>query len=262
MGNKYVTGIVVLITTMSILSGCAALSPSLITEENISQLDKKNAYVIVGQKLVKDKTIKNQNTNLTHMSMALHINWDLPQSTLPASIFTNGPFFEFLLADSDSHTYRTWVLPGKMINSESRAIVFANMVASKDGFFIPFHSSLRPFNTGIAPLEKGRNTRALETFKGNAFIIDKPGVYYLGEMELTGILEMAGGLGFDKERGGLLSWNVETKAHKGQLEKYLFQKGLTDMPIHDLSNSWRELPMDKLYEYKAGEKDLPFQRLK
>ena len=54
----------------------------------------------------------------------------------------------------------------------------------------------------------------------------------------------------------------DLKTEKGLFEKYLSQKGLTDMSIYDLSNSWWELPMDKLTEYKAGEKDLPFQWVK
>lgn len=229
---------------MLLCSSCVSLSSQVKSEEKITQLEPNNAYIVIGQKISKG--------NLRRMSIALFANDKIVKSKgiqLPNSKFAGpqlgGRFHNiFIIADSENHAYTFWKIPIDL-SSGTNCLLFLQSVSSEKAHFVPKVGPLSGYafrtGTNFVPLEYG----AYDVFWGSSFLAGKPGVYYLGEISISGYI------GQEKEhrnwKGSYktvdLNWTIDKSANLNKVKTFLSSIAEENYAFFDLSDTWKKIPM-------------------
>jgi hypothetical protein len=282
------TSIVLLVFLLS-LSGCF-LAPSYIQDAPIGNVNGENAYVVMKQKLgagnldrmgltlYLNGRVKNGDTKGIELESA--------DKFLP-TIAVYGELKK--VADGSPAAYHVWEIPAdKLASGGAAALMFIRNIESQKlavfGIAVPdmvygaqnspFECMLISIPDGDAVEEKDKPVKRINlfsgiplkdrnafkmlqenrlpgaTFMGHYFIIDKPGVYYLGDMEVAGELsklERENILG--KDRIALKKFAVGVQDNPDQAKAYLAQWGLTPPGFYDLSPRWQDIYMGDFRTY-------------
>lgn len=241
------------------LNGCLPVQGKIVTEEQLAPIKSNQAYIVIGEEIGEG--------NLVRMAVSLHMNGKLKKSKgiqLPDVIsywmtdMQRGYFhMEFKQLSSGRSGYRVWVIPENDIRAGGRSIVYIHSVSTARHHFTPTDMS-KPFlnPSFFVPLEFASQG---PDFYGNAFVVDRPGVYYLGDLKISGEMDKET---YRSKHFQTLSWEVTNQGDIGSVEVYLESKGMGDMPFYDLSGAWQNIPTEKLLGYKRGELDFEYAQPK
>ena len=241
---------------LAVLTACGGLAPKMITEEAMGPYDPGKAYLVVGQQIGPG--------NLTRMAASLYLDEDslgakgvaLPGAPDP-DIFLGKGETRFKLAGEDRRAYRVWVLDPKQFADGGRAFLFVNMVAAGEIAFAdryPF-AGLPCLTCGLmAPIDmRDPDGNYGESFVGCPFLIEKPGVYYLGDLTVEADLTRG-------DEGPLMDMSMSNTMDPARARAYMESKGVNTESFFDVSEAWRPLPLDSLGKYMGADPDLEYYR--
>jgi len=177
---------------------------------------------------------------------------------------------------NEEFVYIFWEVPTEYLNGENQAIAFftsfrAPGLDKKMDYLAlgALEDSRKKPSIGvwswdaysIAPFEYDKLTfdqrrqRAKWDFSGNSFTIDKPGIYYLGDLGLSGNFEVeksepnADGIIVYTRKFGL---NLLRINNEKSFRRNIIGKGIEGTPVYNKSENWKTLNGYDFTKYQQG----------
>lgn len=193
---------------------------------------------------------------------------------------------------ADRHAYLTFVLNKDQLSEGGKSLLFFSTASramnpggpstsNKElrissvhyhyfgfGFLDGGYDPLKPVRAAIAPMEymqfvwtkeqhENKELWANEPFKGNLFVVDKPGFYYLGDFKVSGniIYNLAEDDGRFKLHHIIGDFTVDVTNDIARAEAFLKENAGVTTEIKDLSKGVKDIPLYDYVKFKEGELD-------
>lgn len=229
-------------------------------------------YVVLGEKIGKG--------NITNVAYGLHINGHAIAKGKGVRVVgtklgctpKGKNQIDFIVAPRNQMVYRIWEIDPKEIKPDGRALLFCCSLTSKKHCVIPRDNELIGLLVswmGPVFFTKGDNDDL--SFNGMAFELTKPGVYYLGNVTVTGELEKFDQDRYKKSLKSSASYQLMKSdltlyalANGGEFvssrvraaKKHLESLGISTASFYDLSKKWANLRYEDLDDYKNADADI------
>lgn len=227
--------------------GICIISNSVMAKEKEIKIKPGCAYVIAGEKIgegnlcrmaigltVSGKFIKNKGIQTPDMRSAL-------LREIQLGYMGN----EYIETDDSKFAYQIWEVPGGLIKKGGRAIVFIQSLSDEKSHFVQRDKDF--FAPSIfVPIEYNSQ----EEFFGNAFVMESDGIYYLGDIEISGELDVQNEDG--KSVRTVAGLKIASKNNEDKAKKYLKSKEIDMNELVNVSGFWQRLPIANVAEYKKG----------
>ena len=254
--------LVLMVSTLFFVIGCTgrAYTPNYIAEKTTTP--REQAMVVLGAEA---------GGNIQSYLVALYLNGELvglqgPIKGESNTFWTAHHHIQYAPVDSSGHTFLVWQVPREAFSSQgANAMAFVACISNESVNFYYFDAYKdlgvfsRPPAMGLFPLVGTRNDEfqvgtpahfnegaPLIDFQTCVFSVDKPSLYYLGDLSLEATISEV------EDKADYTLHAADIQAHidqeKDRLEDFLKANGLSDRNIVDLSKSWRIQPMGRYYE--------------
>jgi len=254
-------GLVLLVLALLFVLGCTGrtYTPNYIAK---SQVSREQAMVILGTEA---------GGNVQSYLVALYLNGELvgmqgPIRGKSKKFWTAHHHFKYEQVDSHGHVFLVWQIPQEAFARQGpNAMAYVGCISNEsvNFFYFDAYKDLgvfsRPPAMGLFPLVGTRNEdfkvgrpaqfndgAPLTDFQSCTFSVEKPALYYLGDLALEATLSKIE----DTADFTLHSANIraEINNEKNRLNDFLNARGLSGRTIIDLSNKWQIQPMSHYYE--------------
>ena len=209
--------------------------------------------------------------NVQSYLVALYLNGELvgmqgPIRGKSRKFWTAHHHFKYEQVDSNGHAFLVWQIPREAFarrGPNAMAYVACISNESVNFFYFDAYKDLgvfsRPPAMGLFPLVGTRNDdfkvgtpahfndgAPLIDFQSCTFSVEKPVLYYLGDLSLKARLSKIK----DDADYELHSADIQFQINQGKyrLEKFVNDNGLSGRNIIDFSNRWQSQPMSHYYE--------------
>lgn len=230
-----------------VLLGICLMSSSVMAKEKDIEIKPGCAYIIAGEKIgegnlcrmaiavmVSGKFIKNKGIQTPDMSSAL-------LREIQLGYMGN----EYIETDDSKFAYQIWEVPAGLIKKGGRAIVFIQSLSDDKSHFVQRDKNF--FAPSIfVPIEYNSQ----EDFFGNAFVIENADIYYLGDIEISGELDVQNKDG--KSVRTVAGLKIVSKNNEDEAKEYLRSKEIDTGELVNVSGFWQKLSVADVAEYKKG----------
>lgn len=255
----------ILVMSMS-LSGCGLhLNTPLVNQQSLQFDGDVYGYVIVGMGLGEEGNIDSMSSTLWFNGEVIAVNGVADRAVykeekIPSCTSETASPGDILRINRGEKRYRVWVITEEMMK-KNRGKGLLHLSAARTlhegkehvGFCKGYLPTIGQFNRIMyngfpTPFSYPSYTvRPLKEepweFIGNSFSIDKPGVYYLGDISMNGYIDLSDTekTGFAQIRQGsyFLFYRPEYTSDLKAVENYLQESHLASLPLLDKSSNWK-----------------------
>ena len=248
---------------LCLLSNCGSISnfgPHLIIPPDTVKLESaRDTFIMLGARLPRE------GSKLTAANFMLYTNGN---RQLPKGIVVPGVYGDsvtssaggssiyddttYVETDAGRHAYRIWRIPNDQLvaGTPLRVFIFVASVRAGGNIWGPFKMNQWPVPSKPWPIEWSQANSDAYFFTGAVLDISSPGVYYLGDVELSGFVR-------DKTQGSertiIAAVNTNVRADAAAAHAYFFrQSGLPSFPYFDGSTAWQKLPGSEFSTFLGG----------
>lgn len=245
--------IIIILIFSLFLPGCAGLLHTpIIKQEIIPEQRGNDAIIIVGEEIGEGNIIAMKAVLYKDGSIYPSVKGVViaGQDKLPALVGEFGFDVDYAVAGKGRHVYRVFVIPEKIYKTGKNSILYVSSLRSKEFGF--GHIITRRTISYLPPIGCSNLIKTCMgewEFKGASFKLDKPGIYYLGEIKVDGNISK----GKDKDWQELHAEHTLTFSKDIiRFRDYLSKNNLKDVSYVDLSDSWKIIDGKYFYDYIDG----------